>query len=281
MPKGISFHFGVPTPRGVCCTYQTLGGPPGDADVMASIAQAAGFSVSDPIIGDAVTTDAIRHALRWAACVLSPDDILLLTYSGHGCPGIDISGPPEWAGHFETWCLADGQLAEHELHEELAAFQPDVRVVIVSESCHSGAIYVYDPEQPKALVPATPSQIGFWREFRSQVIGERKRELGLVDAGVASLLLPRRAARVPIKARVILLAACSDLEQAEDRSPHSLFTSELLRAWQALSHQSSSYAQFITTIHNAVAAQNSKQHPGVAFPGVRDPSFLAQHPFTR
>jgi hypothetical protein len=280
MPKGISFHFGVPTPRGVCCTYRTLEGPAGDAEVMASIAKQAGFSVSEPLIGDAVTVDAIRHALHWAACALGSNDILLLTYSGHGCPAIDFSGPPELAGYFETWCLADGQLAEFELHQELAAFQPGVRVIIVSECCHSGAVYVYNADHSEPLLPATPAQIGFWKEYRSQVIEARKRELRLGEsaADLAPQLLPRRAERIEIKARVMLLAACADLEEAKDDTPRSLFTSELIKAWEGLTPQGS-YAQFITKVHDEVSIKNSLQHPGIAFVGAKDPAFLAQLPF--
>ena len=40
----------------------------------------------------------------------------------------------------ETWCLYDGELVDDELFGEWAGFAANVRVVVLSDSCHSGTV---------------------------------------------------------------------------------------------------------------------------------------------
>ena len=40
----------------------------------------------------------------------------------------------------ETWCLYDGQLIDDELYFELSKFAPGVRILVLSDSCHSGTV---------------------------------------------------------------------------------------------------------------------------------------------
>ena len=40
----------------------------------------------------------------------------------------------------ETWCLYDGQLIDDELYFELSRFAAGVRILVLSDSCHSGTV---------------------------------------------------------------------------------------------------------------------------------------------
>ena len=40
----------------------------------------------------------------------------------------------------ETWCLYDGQLIDDELYFELSKFAAGVRILVLSDSCHSGTV---------------------------------------------------------------------------------------------------------------------------------------------
>jgi hypothetical protein len=40
----------------------------------------------------------------------------------------------------ETWCLFDGQIVDDELYSLYAKFAKGVRILIFSDSCHSGTV---------------------------------------------------------------------------------------------------------------------------------------------
>jgi hypothetical protein len=77
------------------------------------------------------------------------DDIFLLTYSGHGGQVPDTNGD-EPDRKDETWVLYDGELVDDELHELYTQFKSGTRVVVLSDSCHSGTVTraMYDRTAP-------------------------------------------------------------------------------------------------------------------------------------
>lgn len=260
-------HFAVPTPGSSCCVTETLQGPEGDARTMAAIARDAGFWTWEPLMGGRVTRSAVLGSLRAAARLLRRGDILLVTYSGHGC---QIDSDDERDGYDETWCLADGQLVDDDLHQELAGFEAGVRILVISASCHAGGIVT--------LLSCGPVDMAARRRSRAEVVADRLAQLDL-PPGLARLVLPRRAERIPIRADVLLLAACSEGEVAEDRVGHSLFIGELLNVWNTFP-EDGTYEDFIVAVHDRVAIENPEQHPGIALFGGRDAAFLGQRPFT-
>ena len=48
----------------------------------------------------------------------------------------------------ETWCLYDGQLIDDELYFELSRFKAGVRILVLSDSCHSGTVTRGAPPPP-------------------------------------------------------------------------------------------------------------------------------------
>jgi len=276
MPIGISMHFAVRAPGVGCCSRTVLGGPEGDALAMAAVAQQAGFWVWGPFSGRQVTTSCVLGGLRQAAGLLKSGDFLLLTYSGHGCQVLDISGDAELDGYDETWCLSDGQVGDDDLHREFARFDSGVRIVVVSESCHSGILKGNDLNRSRAI-PADAETIATWLGMRPRVIDARQGQWQL-SRELQPLILPRRAARAVIRADVMLIAACADREQAEDRGTNGLFTETLVRTLRQFPPLGT-FEELVKAVHDAVALENPQQHPGISLAGGRTLDLPSHPPF--
>ena len=117
-----------------------------DAHAMARIAGTRGMASTLLLTRDA-TRARVLAAIRKAATRLRTGDLFLLTYSGHGGQVPDLSGD-EGDNYDETWCLYDGQLIDDELYFELSRFAAGVRILVLSDSCHSGSVTRELPPPP-------------------------------------------------------------------------------------------------------------------------------------
>ncbi len=137
-PVGLSLHIGLNNvdPASYPFDVPPLAGCINDANDMRDIAQQQGFRVRQLLDG-AATSAAVIDGVRAAAGQLAAGDIFLLTYSGHGS---QVPDPAEDDGRSETWVLWDRQLIDDELYALWGLFQPDVRVLVISDSCHSGTV---------------------------------------------------------------------------------------------------------------------------------------------
>ena len=109
-----------------------------DATDMAALAKAQKMKPTVLLTSSATRAKTIA-AMSAAAKVLKKGDLFFLTYSGHGGQVRDVTGE-EPDKRDETWCLYDGQLIDDELYFELAKFAPGVRILVLSDSCHSGTV---------------------------------------------------------------------------------------------------------------------------------------------
>ena len=71
----------------------------------------------------------------------------------------------EYADQYdETWLLNDRDLIDDELYALWAVFAPKVRIIVLSDSCHSGTITRDRPKSidplPSRRMPAAPSTGG-------------------------------------------------------------------------------------------------------------------------
>ena len=71
---------------------------------------------------------------------LEAGDIFFVTYSGHGGQVPDLNDEDETDGSDETWLAYDRQIVDDELYELWAKFKPGVRILVLSDSCHSGSV---------------------------------------------------------------------------------------------------------------------------------------------
>ena len=275
MAKGISINIAVATARVDCCGGATLPEAENGARMMAEIAGMQGFDVVGPLLTGAAKRPIVEAAIRSAATKLGSGDMLLLTYTGHGCRIFDQLPIDERDEYDEAWCLPDEQLRDDRLHELLAEFQEGVRILVVSDSCYSGSIVTFNKHG--RIEPIHPDRLAVLGENR-----ERTRVDGLLadsrcqpPAEIEKLRLRLSRSRAKIRASVLLIASCTEIEEARD----GLFSSKLKQIWAGGAFQET-YVELISRLHGLVSNENSSQHPGWTCLGAFDPAFLRQRPFT-
>src|SRR5678815_3771458 len=91
--------------------------------------------------------------MRKAAKLLAAGDLYFLSYSGHGGQVPDVTGEEDDKKD-ETWCLFDGQLIDDELYYELSRFGEGVRILVLSDSCHSGTV-TREAVMPPTTIPVS------------------------------------------------------------------------------------------------------------------------------
>lgn len=138
-------------------TGSDLAGCVNDANDWAAELGSRGFSVTKLLDKDA------RHAAM-SECIgglikdAKKGDTLIITYSGHGTWVPDSSGD-EPDGRDEALCPWDigsvGPLLDDEIRHMFAQRQAGVRIVLISDSCHSGSVTRgrdddLDPSAPRA-----------------------------------------------------------------------------------------------------------------------------------
>jgi len=139
-PKALSLHIGLNA-----VSPAAYGGWSGDltacefdAKDMAAIAKSQGMKPTVLLTKKGTRAQTLA-AIRKAAKQLKKGDLFFLTYSGHGGQVPDVTGE-ETDKQDETWCLYDGQLIDDELYCELSRFAAGVRILVLSDSCHSGTV---------------------------------------------------------------------------------------------------------------------------------------------
>lgn len=140
MPNARSIHIGLNyvDPGAYNGWDGELSGCINDATDMQSIADNLGYS-STRLIDSEATSYRVISEIGQAADELESGDILFLSYSGHGGQVDDVNGEEDDILD-ETWCLWDRQLVDDELYCLWSRFNPGVRVVVLSDSCHSGTV---------------------------------------------------------------------------------------------------------------------------------------------
>ncbi len=257
-----------------------------DANDMAAIATSRGMS-STVLLTATATRAKVLSGIRAAARKLKSGGFFFLTYSGHGGQIPDVSGE-EVDKKDETWCLFDGQLIDDELYLELSKFVTGVRVLVLSDSCHSGTV------TRAALITPThgrskmmPLSVGmrtyrehqqFYDDLQRAVAADAKRA-GSVDpdAALANVAVSGRLTSIATAFRpsVLLISGCQDNQTSLDGDHNGAFTEQVLRVW---SHGTfnGNYAKFHAMIK---ASMPSTQTPNLFVLGPAA-SFTAQSPFT-
>jgi metacaspase-1 len=85
------------------------------------------------------TVENVAGAILGAAKILRAGDLFVMTNSSHGGQIPDTTGDEE--DRFdETLCLYNGEMYDDELYRFWQCFDQDVRIVVISDSCHSGSV---------------------------------------------------------------------------------------------------------------------------------------------
>jgi hypothetical protein len=268
IPKGLSIHIGVNRvdPRHYDGWDGALSACEFDANDMAKLARSRGFSVGAKLLTRAATSHAVIAALEQAAKDLKKGDMLFLTYSGHGGQVTDLNGDEKANDRKdETWVLFDRQLVDDELYELYGKFRSGVRIVVLSDSCHSGTVTRSIPPMLEGgpRVRAMPSTLGQQVERANSSLyrGIQKAHVG--------------AERAKIAASVLLISGCMDNQLSLDGDHNGLFTGTFKAVWKARKFRS--YRGLRDRI---VAAMPDTQTPNYYVVGKPEAAFEAQFPLT-
>jgi len=283
MAKGISIHIGIGDTDRAAYNWSAGMQSQGNQDAldMSAIASAAGFRTS-MLLGTKATTSAVKREIEQASSELVEDDILLVTYAGHG--GFIPEGPQndpdrdEDDGIDESWLLYDRELIDDELWKLWAQLACGVRVLLISDSCYSGTVdrlpswntqsqvMAQDAATSRTRVAVRTPPAAVQRDYvrcNRALLQQIKREAGQIK-------------RDEIGATVLLLAACQDYELAGVGSTNGFFTAALKDVWNGGSF-SGDYHSFLDQIVQRVKRW---QTPNYKVDGRRNLTFERQRPFT-
>jgi len=186
-----------------------------DARDMAAIAEEKGFQTAI-MLSEEATLRKVLDQLRYYANLANAGDTIWITYSGHGGQLRDTSGD-ESDGLDETWVLFDGMVIDDLMHQAYAAFRKGVRIIVFSDSCHSGTML-------KAQIRENMDKIGAIGAMRAAPVA-------VCREYSASFTAPKNIMRPRVKATVVLLSGCQDNQFSYDGEDNGLFTGTFLKVF--------------------------------------------------
>jgi metacaspase-1 len=264
-PVGLSLHIGVN--RINSAHYGTDGALAGcefDAADMEAIAASRRFE-TEVLLSEQATSTAVTSAIASAASALRPGDIFVLTYAGHGAQVPDLNDDEAQDGKDETWCLYDRMLVDDELWALWGSFARTVRIVVVSDSCHSGSV------TRRIAFPPPP---GRHRNLpREAAVATYRANQSIYD-GIQTANI--QGDNVGVGASVLLLSGCLDSQLSGDGDRNGAYTEQLKRVW-ADGAFAGGYATFQAAIREVMPPEQAPAYSSIGFPS---PLFEAQTPFT-
>jgi metacaspase-1 len=292
--KALSLHIGLNTVS--AAAYEGWEGPLAacefDANDMAAIARSKGMKPT-VLLTKKATRAAVLSAMRSAAKALKAGDLFFMSFSGHGGQVPDTNRD-ERDGKDETWCLFDGQLIDDELYFELSRFTTGVRVLVLSDSCHSGSVTrerTPPPPPPGQRAKLMPEAVGrrvydahkaMYDQLQADVAKAAKAVKAVVDpdAALAQVAVTGPALQATtlvgtFRPAVLLISGCQDNQTSMDGENNGAFTEKLLKVWNH-GRFTGNYVSFHARIRAALPASQS---PNLFTLGPAA-AFLQQAPFT-
>lgn len=267
MANGISLHIGLNViDPNVYGTDGALRGCENDANAMAAIARQLRYSNVNLLLSRAATRNAVINAIRSAAQTLQSGDIFFLTYSGHGSNVTDRNGD-ETDRKDETWCLYDGQLVDDELYNLWAYFRAGVRIIVLSDSCHSGTV---TKEMEYGLVKGENRSANKLYRFLPEEFANIEFEANIERYNAIPKPTPKA-----VTCTIKLISGCQDNQLSSDGRVNGLFTEKLLQVWN-----NGAFNQNYAAFHRAIVRLlPSDQTPNLYTVGQSNTTFDSQRPF--
>jgi metacaspase-1 len=284
-----------------------LKGCENDAKFMFDLSQTLGFksvllqsSKVDEQGKNETNVERVISEIEAAVGSLEDDGVFLITYSGHGTQRKDdnrgvLDFEPD--GLDEVWCLYNGVLIDDEIFELLTRFKKNQRVILISDSCHSGtpgdgvssnfplALGVNPNEilenaKPKYIEKSFLDGSEVFRSFQS-IYKERTKSVG-------ERLAHRLTTSIPVKtninelveANVIVISACQDWQLARDGNNLGAFTNALKDVWENDGGNNMNYLQIHEAIWKKLEGMSNKQNPNYTRLGPPNSKFELQTCFS-
>ena len=226
----MSLHIGLNhLSNEVWAQQKTLYGCLNDARAMRDVAASREFTPRT-LLDEQATVVAVLDEIRSASSQLVDGDYFFLTYSGHGGYVPDKDGPKDEPDELdETWCLYDGQLIDDILYAAICRFAVGVRVLVLSDSCHSGTVTRGGVPRPKVNdqppPPSNPITKSMPRELTIAEYDEHRTTYDQLDESWRPHPEPKA------NAKVILISGCMDDQESNDGDDYGAFTGAFLRIW--------------------------------------------------
>lgn len=241
-------------------TGSDLAGCVNDAKDWAAALRNRGFSVTT-LLNKKATGTAMRSAIRAIVSNAASGDVVVVQYSGHGSFVPDLDGD-EPDGTDECLCPYDigtkGPLTDDELFEIYSARGKGVKLLMISDSCHSGTVARF---APIVTPPTTRGRNAPQRKVRflppAAYLSRRE----------VARLGERRAMRrssPPGRYAALLLSACQDTEYSYDAyfqgRPNGAFTFVALSALASVPAKAT-YRDWFKAIRRVLPSQQYPQTP--------------------
>jgi metacaspase-1 len=248
-----------------------------DAKDMQTIATKNGFE-SNLLLTQEATATNVAEAIRDAAKQLKGGDIFFISNSSHGGQVPDTNGDEE-DGKDETWCLFDRQLIDDELYALWSQFAPGVRILVLSDSCHSGSAArgTLETIGIETLTAAVDEAVT--NEPRLKVLPEPlQREVYEQHKQLYDDIEARTTAhdKTEIPVQVLLISGCQDSQTSSDGDRNGLFTQTLRSVWDDGAFNGS----YRSLWKKIVKAMPLWQAPNFYWAGEPSATFERQRPFS-
>jgi hypothetical protein len=172
----------------------------------------------------------------------------------------------------ETWCLFDGELVDDELFALWSKFASDARIVVLSDSCHSGTVVRISPSSPGQRTAPAEQGAYLARAMPQEIVGRAYRAQRELYDRIQS---EKPRTEDDVNANVLLISGCQDSQTSMDGPFNGAFTGALLRVWNDGTFKGS-----YRTFHRKIQRQLPlTQQPNLMTLGKGKP-FVTQRPFT-
>lgn len=231
-------------------TMPVLAGCINDAESIAGLCESLGYQPATVLIDGQATRKAVLDALTAAATILEYGDTLVFSYSGHGMLGSFAEGADPNDATCTSWILYDQPLADFELAARWPMFKRGVRIIVLSDSCHSGSA-------TRQISPSRQRNKGLHTSQREQV---------LKNCAAKFKRRPKKLRDLAPGAGIVLISSCTDSETSLDSTdesgkPHGLFTAALLKVW-AFGKWTGDLMHFVEAVRVETSARSQATDPG-------------------
>lgn len=243
-------------------TDSDLEGCVNDSCDWAAVLEKLGFR-TQKMLNRTATGKAMRKAIRSLVTGAGKGDSIIIQYSGHGSFVPDLDGD-EPDGTDECLCPYDvrtrGPITDDELFELLRPRETGVKVVMISDSCHSGTVARFAPiVTPPTILGGNAPQRKV--RFLPPSVYLPRREAAKLGARRAL-----RASSPPGRYAALLMAGCRDTEYSYDAyfqgRPNGAFTFVALQALAKLP-ANATYADWHKKIRTMLPSRQYPQTPNL------------------
>lgn len=213
-----------------------------DANAYEAISKSQAYDSVSKLLTKEATAEAVLKKFDEFAGIADSGDLVVITYAGHGSQITDFNDD-EADGYDETWVLYDRQLVDDEIFAKICAFKAGVRVLFVSDSCHSGTVVraIFPPpsvtkvEATRARYLNTMQRDGEFEKNKDFYKSISSKDNPNMDDAIAS---------------IILMSGCQDNQFSMEGNNHGKFTETFLKVWDNGAFSGNSYEDFYTVIRS-------------------------------